>query len=144
MAAELVFKLHLCAARCPGPCVSALFAKSAVLSRDTGGRVRPNLSREVISGPFLITLCLPTANCPGAAGLAAGWDDLSGGTPANSLRLKWRLPLRRKGRWPWASFFCRTFIGGFSGERAVALSARTKKGGEPHSGHPALGKRQII
>ena len=29
MAAELLFKLHLCAACCPKPCVSALFAKSA-------------------------------------------------------------------------------------------------------------------
>ncbi len=36
MAAELVSKLHLCAASCPGPCVSASLAKSAVLSRYTG------------------------------------------------------------------------------------------------------------
>ena len=53
------YRLHLCDARCPGPCVSALFAKSAVLPRDTGGRVRPNLSREVIADLFLTRAFLP-------------------------------------------------------------------------------------
>ena len=72
MAAELVFKLHLCAAPCPGPRVSALFAKSAVLSRDTGGRLRPNLSREVISGAFLSGSNTAASNNRKVIG-ASGW-----------------------------------------------------------------------